>query len=122
MKRLITLRFFAINIINQSVNQTIMRKIILIFLTSLLLVGCGVLKPYQVDVQQGNILDQDNVKQLQLGMTKNEVKELLGSPLLNNTFENNHWNYVYTNQINGGKIEQKRLRLEFEADKLVQVK
>ncbi len=101
-----------------------MRKILLIFVTMsllLLLDGCSRLRPYRVDVQQGNIIDQHTVAELHTGLNKNEVAAILGAPLLTDMFSTNTWTYVYTNQINGGKIEKKKLMLEFKKDKLMQI-
>ncbi|CAL7959434.1 Outer membrane protein assembly factor BamE [Gammaproteobacteria bacterium] len=101
-----------------------MRKILLIFITMsllLLLGGCSKLRPYRVDVQQGNIIDQHTATELHTGLNKNEVAAILGAPLLTDMFNTNTWTYVYTNQINGGKIEKKKLILEFKKDKLVQI-
>ncbi|EKE01885.1 MAG: hypothetical protein ACD_21C00027G0001 [uncultured bacterium] len=98
-----------------------MRKALLIFLAVIALTGCGKLHPYYVDVQQGNILDQETVTKLHTGLSKNEVASILGAPLLNDIFETNVWTYVYTKQINGGKIEKKKLVLEFKQGKLVQI-
>ncbi len=65
---------------------------------SVLLAGChvGNLSVYKIDVQQGNILTQDEVKQLHVGMTPDQVRFLLGSPLVVDTFHPERWDYVYT--------------------------
>jgi outer membrane protein assembly factor BamE len=91
-----------------------MRKIILLISIMALLAGCAGIHPYTVDVQQGNVLDQKALSELHLGMSKDEVQSLLGAPLLNDMFATSKWTYVYTNQINGGKIEKKKLNLEFD--------
>ncbi len=80
-----------------------------------LLVGCS---PYQVDVEQGNILDKKIISQLSLGLSKDGVKTLLGSPVLIDPFDENIWLYACTKQINGGKIDKKKLVLKFKNDKL----
>lgn len=95
-----------------------MRNIILIFGTVILLSlsGCH---PYRVDVQQGNIIDKKMMSQLHIGMSKSQVEALLGTPVLVDAFDPNAWLYAYTKQINGGKIEKKRLILKFKNDRLV---
>jgi outer membrane protein assembly factor BamE len=95
--------------------------IISINLAILGLAGCSWCKPYKVDIQQGNVIDQKDTKQLKTGMNKNEVQDLLGTPVLSNGFESNHWTYAYTNQINGGKIEKKVIELYFNHDKVVKI-
>lgn len=100
-----------------------MKKItaILIVVTSALLIGCGILRPHQVDVQQGNTLSQVEIQQLHLNLKKSEVQDLLGKPLLTNAFDNDYWTYVYTNQINGGKIAKQDLNLRFSNNRLIKI-
>jgi outer membrane protein assembly factor BamE len=100
---------------------TTMQKTLLIFVTIILLTGCGKLHPYIVDVQQGNIINSDEMAQLHPGLDKNEVSSILGAPLLTDMFNTDTWTYVYTNQINGGKIEKKKLTLEFKKNKLIKI-
>lgn len=95
-----------------------MRNTILIFVTVILLSGC---QPYRVTVQQGNILDKKLVSKLSVGMSKNQVESLLGTPVLTNTFDHNTWTYVSTKQVNGGAIERQKLIIKFKNDKLVQL-
>jgi len=96
-----------------------MKKIVIVII-SLCLTGCF-LHPHKVDVQQGNVWPQETVQQLHLNMKKSEVESLLGAPLLANAFRNDYWTYVYTNQINGGKITKKSLVLQFNKDRLSKI-
>ena len=101
-----------------------MYKILLILIVAALSVGsvgCGKLHPYYVDVQQGNVIDKDDIAKLKTGFSKNEVSSIIGSPLINDMFNADTWTYVYTNQINNGKIEKKKLVLEFKKNKLTQI-
>jgi outer membrane protein assembly factor BamE len=98
------------------------RVIRLLLLAGLLinLTACISWVPYKKpNIQQGNILTQAEVNQLKPGMTKTQVTEVLGSPVIQPAFNNNQLVYVETNQINGGKITQKRLILNFKQGKLV---
>lgn len=97
-----------------------MRKL-LIILAITLISGCSHLHPYIVDVQQGNIIDQNMMAKLHPGISKNETITILGTPLLDNMFDQNIWSYAYTKQINGGPIEQKQLTLEFKNNKLIKI-
>lgn len=75
--------------------------------------------PYKrSDIQQGNIITQAEVDQLKPGMSKTQVIAILGSPVLQNSFNENELVYVETDQINGGTITQKRLILTFKQGKL----
>src|SRR5687768_15238468 len=86
---------------------------------ALALAGCGFI--YRIDVQQGNYVTQDLVAKLKKGMTKAEVKQLLGTPLLADAFHANRWDYYFSN-VKGGKAEDRtRLTVFFEDEKLVAV-
>ena len=100
-----------------------MRKIfqLLLIITVLGLAGCSRFHIYQPDVQQGNIFNQDQINQLKLGMSKGEVKYLLGVSLLQNSFDQNRWDYVYTLNKGGKIVETKQLSLHFKNDKLTKV-
>lgn len=95
-----------------------MKKIALLILT-LAIVGCGPIKPYEIDIQQGNQIDKQTVNKLHIGMSKDEVVDVIGSPVLGDTFCDDHWSYIYTMQKNGGKIEKRNLELDFHNGKLV---
>jgi len=67
-------------------------------LTSLFLVGCSGIIPdaHRIDIPQGNLLTEDKVKQVEVGMNRRQVQRLLGSPLLVDTFNQNRWDYFYS--------------------------
>ncbi len=78
------------------------------------LAGCV----YKMDIQQGNYVTQDVVDKLKPGMTKAEVRNLLGTPLLVDIFHDNEWDY-YLSDVRGGKArDRKRLTVYFENGKL----
>ena len=79
------------------------------------------LEPYRMTIQQGNNLSQEMVAQLKLGMTREQVRFVLGTPLLMDVFHADRWDYVYYREIPGGKREQRNLSVVFEKDKLVRV-
>jgi outer membrane protein assembly factor BamE len=76
---------------------------------------------YRMTVQQGNILNEDNVDQLQPGMTKRQVQYLLGTPLLTDFFNTDRWDYVYTIQRGHQSMESRKLTVMFQDDALVRV-
>lgn len=74
---------------------------------------------YRMVVQQGNFLDADQVTQLQNGMTRSQVRFLLGTPMLPNAFDDNRWDYLYYLKIGRrGQAEQRRLTVYFTDDKV----
>jgi outer membrane protein assembly factor BamE len=69
-------------------------------------------------VQQGNIIEQDQVNKLHIGMTEEEVKNLMGLPTLLNTFNDNRVDYVYTNKAGYGAGTEKIVTLFFQRNRL----
>lgn len=72
---------------------------------------------YKIDVQQGNVLTQDMVAQLKPGQTRDQVRFVLGTPLINDIFHQQRWDYVYRYE-NGktGQIETRKLSVFFNAE------
>jgi outer membrane protein assembly factor BamE len=71
-------------------------------------------KPYKFDIQQGNFVTQQDVAKLQVGMTKEQVRFILGTPLLNDAFHSNRWDYVYRLLRANGETTQSRYTVIFE--------
>ncbi len=77
---------------------------------------------YRIPIQQGNLITQEMINELKPGMTRRQVRFLLGTPLLVDTFHENRWDYLYSNRPGSTsastEIEQKRLRLDFKNGRL----
>lgn len=73
---------------------------------------------YKIDVQQGNLIDQETIDQLRPGMNKRQVLYIMGSPMLIDVFNDDRWDYVYSEQKEGGPRLQKRISLFFKEDSL----
>ncbi len=77
----------------------------------------GFINEYKIDVQQGNVLDQDMVAQLKPGQTKEQVRYLLGTPMIADIFHQQRWDYVYRFKSGKtGEVDTRRLTLFFDAD------
>jgi outer membrane protein assembly factor BamE len=76
------------------------------------------LTPYKMEVQQGNSVTQEMVSQLKPGMTKDQVRFVLGTPLISDIFHANRWDYVYWREQSDGKREQRKLAVFFKEDRL----
>ncbi|KPA91561.1 MULTISPECIES: outer membrane protein assembly factor BamE [Pseudomonas] len=86
----------------------------------LALAGCSFPGVYKIDIQQGNVVTQDMIDQLRPGMTRRQVRFIMGNPLLTDTFHANRWDYLYSLQPGGGERQQERVSLIFsDDDKLV---
>lgn len=95
---------------------------LLLLLCVALLASCTLkekIAPYKLDTQQGHVLPPDAVAKLKPGMTKAQVRFLLGTPLLNDLFNPDRLYYIYRNQKGDGPIERGNLTLYFQQDKLV---
>lgn len=76
---------------------------------------------YKMTVQQGNIITEEMVDQLELGMSKRQVQFLLGTPLLTDFFQTDRWDYTYTIQRGHDPMEIRYLTLHFQDESLARV-
>jgi outer membrane protein assembly factor BamE len=89
-----------------------------------LLAGCSFdsivskVDPYRIDIRQGNHVDQTMAAQLKRGMTREQVRFVLGSPLVNDVFRNDRWDYVYRFKPGKGEVQQRVLSVFFVDDRL----
>lgn len=81
----------------------------------------SMLSPYRIDVRQGNYVSQEMVAQLRPGMTRDQVRFALGTPLVADMFHANRWDYVYRFQPGSGEVQLRRLVVFFEDNKLARV-
>lgn len=89
-----------------------MKKLLLTTLCSLnILSSCAV---YKVEVQQGNVLEQKMLNQLEVGMPAQKVRFIMGTPLIEDLFRQRRWDYVYSLQPSGKKRQQRHIVLFFD--------
>ena len=93
------------------------RSTLTVLLCVLALTGCF-MGPHKIDVQQGNYIDQAAVAKLKPGMTRSQVRFLLGTPLITDPFHPERWDYMFLDRKGGKLKDEKRLTLYFEGDKL----
>lgn len=100
-----------------------MRAKILTLLVLLVLAGCSSVPSllYKIEIQQGNLITQELVNKLKPGMTRAQVRFVLGSPMISDAFHENRWDYVYRLEQKGDLVEQRHLTVFFEDDKLVRI-
>ncbi len=83
-----------------------------ILATVILLTSC---KPYQMDISQGKALSTQQVSQIKVGMTREDVIRYLGTPLQKTAvYDENRIDYIVTMQKNGGEIKENRLTIYFK--------
>ncbi len=103
---------------------------LIFFLTLIFLTACSVKSPidyfeakiYKLDVQQGNIITAEMLMGLKPGMTRAQVKYVLGTPLIQDSFHENRWDYIYKMIKDDRLIEERHVVVRFEDDELVDVK
>jgi outer membrane protein assembly factor BamE len=99
--------------------------LVLLSLFVLLVAGCRSvpmlpgINAYKIDIQQGNVITQDMLEKLQPGMTRNQVRFVLGTPLLVDPFRTDRWDYIYIMNRKGERIEQRQLKVYFQDDKML---
>jgi outer membrane protein assembly factor BamE len=100
---------------------------ILALAAAALAAGCGFVPripgvtPYRIDIQQGNFVSQEMVAQLKPGMTKEQVRFILGTPMVTDIFHSDRWDYVYWREAPNGKRETRKVTVLFEQGQLARV-
>ncbi len=99
-----------------------MARLIILTLTTLALCACSSIKfpgVYKLTIQQGNIVSQEMIDKLKPGMTRGQIQFILGTPVLEDAFNPNRWNYIYTVAYPDQPIIKKELIIVFEDDRLI---
>lgn len=101
---------------------------LLALLTLLVLAGCsslrssdsllGVLTPYRPEIVQGNVVTKEMAAAIKPGMSRAQVRDVLGSPLLADIFHADRWDYVFTIRRQGAPYQQRRVTVLFEGDSM----
>jgi len=100
-----------------------MKKLLIIItcIASLGLAACSTHIVHKLDVQQGNVVTQAQVNQLEPGMTRNQARFIMGSPMVADVFHQDRWDYVYLFEPGYGKATRKRVTLFFDDDSLTRI-
>ncbi len=77
--------------------------------------------PYKIDIQQGNVVTSEQAKALQPGMSRTQVRDMIGSPLLTSVFHADRWDYVFTFKRQGQALQQRKLAVFFKGDALERI-
>ena len=106
-----------------------MRSTLLLIAAAAALAGCsslqpttdkwlGVITPYRIDIMQGNVVTQELAAQVKPGMSREQVRDLLGSPLLTSAFHADRWDYVFTLRRQGVEPQRRSIVALFKDNKL----
>ena len=77
---------------------------------------------YRIDIQQGNLLDDEDINQVDVGMTRSQVQFLLGTPMIADSFHRDRWDYAYYyRQGRSPEAEQRWIVVHFENDRVARI-
>jgi outer membrane protein assembly factor BamE len=77
---------------------------------------------YRIDIQQGNLLEEESLDQIQLGMSRSAVQFLLGTPMIADAFHEQRWDYAYYfRRGRSREVEQRWIVVYFEQDRVVRI-
>jgi len=98
---------------------------VILILLSMLLSSCGgasgPFSLYKMDIRQGNYVTAEMREKLKLGMSRQQVRFVLGTPMISDAFHGNRWDYVYLFEHRGKLLEERRLTLYFEGENLANI-
>jgi len=96
------------------------KRLIIVLFIGALLGACSI---HRLDVQQGNIIKDEQVAKLKPGISKRQVRFIMGTPLIEDPFHVNRWDYVFTMQPGTERkvTEYQRVTVYFEDDKLSKI-
>ncbi|MBV1776797.1 outer membrane protein assembly factor BamE [Burkholderiaceae bacterium DAT-1] len=96
-----------------------MRTRLSVLLPTIALLGaCSYLTPYKLEIPQGNPVTADQAAKLKVGMTRTQVKFVLGTPMLEDAFHQNRWDYQYFEARGGQERTNKRFYVLFDGDRV----
>jgi outer membrane protein assembly factor BamE len=82
------------------------------------LAGCV----YRLDIQQGNLLDDDDIGQVEVGMTRSQVQFLLGTPMITDSFHRDRWDYAYYLRLGrSDRVVQRWVTVYFDDDRVTRI-
>jgi len=81
----------------------------------------NMITPYKIDIVQGNFVSREQVEALQVGMSRGQVKNILGTPLLTDVFHADRWDYVFTFKRQGVEPQARKVTVFFKDDTLARI-
>ena len=93
-------------------------KALVSLILSITISACSFPGVYKINVQQGNIITQDMLDKLKVGMTRSQVHFVLGAPIVEDLFNQTTEDYVYTFQKAGGKIKKQHIAIFYSDEKM----
>jgi outer membrane protein assembly factor BamE len=103
--------------------------VLVAFIATIVLAACSQFGVYRIDIQQGNLVTQEQLAKVKPGMSRLEVRNILGTPLLQDVFNGNRWDYAYSDDRNtdkklnpfGRERQQFKVAIFFDAEKVARI-
>lgn len=104
--------------------MTYIHTILCAFIYVFILLGCEskLLTVYKIDIQQGNAIETEAVNKIQLGMSKEQVRFVLGTPIIKDVFHPDRWDYIYHFTPGYGEQQRRQLTLFFDRDEVIDIR
>ncbi len=107
--------------VSKSMPRETRKSILVVALLAALLGSTGCV--YRANISQGNIVEEEDLDQVELEMTRNQVRFLLGTPMVDDPFHADRWDYVYYIKIGRNRASAKRwVSIFFENDAVVEIR
>src|SRR5579872_7265453 len=100
--------------------KNIFAKCFLVTALCLLLSAC-IIRPYKFDLKQGNVITREKVEQIHEGMSSSAVRYALGTPMLNDVFHTDRWDYIYIDKPNKGKETRRHVAIYFDDGRVTRI-
>jgi outer membrane protein assembly factor BamE len=81
----------------------------------------GFITPYRIDIIQGNVVTQEQIERVKPGMTRRQVRELLGSPMLTDIFHADRWDYPFAIRRQGTEPQRRDIVVRFDGDRVASI-
>lgn len=91
-------------------------RILTVLLSFLFISACSIPKVYKLTVQQGNIVTQEMIDELKVGMTKRQVAYVMGTPLIRSPYQQDRWDYLYTLERRDKVVKDYQVTVFFNDD------
>ena len=99
----------------------IIRTLATLTVLALLLSGCALFKVHRVPVQQGNVVTQEMIDTLRLGMTPRQVAFVMGEPVLRDAFQPQRWDYIFSRYDQDRQLQTRRVSVYFDEGLLARI-